>query len=144
MLYFRAHGVAECNVYMNYSFWEPHFSLMARHPERLSADERSFLHDFNDAFESRVAPSLVSPCKTPVGSVFLSAARKRELYDICVAAETRRGVAEASWGNSPVAAPSNCMSSRLSHAGVQSLIAARLPTPSMSLDAWMRLPSDSR
>ena len=137
MVYFRSGSAPQCNVYMNYSFWEPHFSLKAKDAGQLTAGQREFISGFNAEFDRRVAPRLAQPCAVPRDWMLLSDERKRQLYEVCRAAETSLGIAEDGWGRSRLPAPSNCISPRLDSAGAVTLTAAR-QTASMAIAAWMQ------
>jgi hypothetical protein len=142
VVYFRYARSSDCNVYMNYSFHAPHFSLMASQPEALSPRERAFLSDFNAAFE-RLAHERLAVCDLPAGAWFMPHSEQERRYAVCTAAETRLGIAEAGWPQSRLPAISNCVSPKLASPGTVSIL-PRLREPPMSLASWLAIANAGR
>jgi len=137
MLYFRATRVEDCNVYMNYSFHDPNFSLKVRDAGRLSPAEASFVKTFNLEVRTLIARSGLEPCRAPLtGTLGLSPEHARKIYDACLALDRRLGIAEDGWGSGRLPAPSNCLSPKLSATGVVKLLTAKLPTPTLTIEDW--------
>lgn len=136
MRYFRYNRARACNVYMNYSFWQPNFSLMARNPNALSAEDRAFIEEFNRSFQAMAVRGGMGNCEPPPGG--MSNPRAREIYNRCMATQDRFGIAEQGWVNGRMPAPSNCISPKRDLAGTIRLVNGSLPTQTMSVSEWIR------
>ncbi|HVQ08038.1 MAG TPA: hypothetical protein VMS43_06345 [Allosphingosinicella sp.] len=137
MVYFRAPSEAQCNVYMNYSFYEPHFTLVVRNSAALTPVQRRFVGLFSDAFQRQVGRALVNMCRVPPFASLLPRARARQLLNRCIQAVAALGIAERGWTAGRLPAPSNCISPELVSAGTVHLFPAQLPSTPMSIDRWM-------
>ena len=134
-IYFRYPNQNACNVYMNYSFHRPHFSLMARRPSDLSTKEQTFISTFNAEFD-RFAHDRLAACDLPTGALFMSRAEQERRYAACSGAESQLGIAEQEWSQSRLPAPSNCISPKLSSPGVVALL-ANVGERQMLLGDWL-------
>jgi hypothetical protein len=142
MTYFRAGAARDCNVYMNYSFYRPNFSLKARNPALLTPAQASFLAAFNANIQD-VVDGAGASCRAPAsGAKGLEAGTARKIYSACLALDARLGISEDGWGHGRMPAPSNCISPKLSAPGTFKLIDGDLPAPPMSLRAWMAKAAD--
>jgi len=137
MIYFRAKNANACNVYMNYSFYRPNFSLKAVNASALSNEQQRFITHFNAAFQA-LATRVGQSCQAPSnGAGGLNPQTAAALYKRCIALDDRLGISEGGWDVSRMPAPSNCISPKLAAPGVVTLIRASMPTPDMTLGSWI-------
>jgi hypothetical protein len=136
MRYFRYRDAQSCNVYMNYSFWQPNFSLMARNAHALTETERSFIREFNAGVLAMVRRGGAGDCQPPPGGARNPAAR--DLYRRCMATLDRFGIVEQGWVGGRLPAPSNCISPKTASAGTVFMIRGSLPTSQMTVGEWIR------
>lgn len=138
IVYFRAGSSKQCNVYMDYTVRSvPHFSLKARTPASLTAAERRFLEEFNEAFRRHVAPLVGTTCRAPAGSIFWSRERQLKALEQCVEVERRLGITQTGWVGGRLPAPSNCIWPRLTNADALGKIEGSLPRTPMTIGQWM-------
>ncbi len=138
MVYFRAASLADCNVYMNYSYRDdPKFQLRVNNPAALSPAQAHFVEAFNAAFATLMR-NRPDACAYQGRPEDLSPQEQDTIQTRCLAQEQAMGYAEAGWQGGRLPAPSNCISYRQSFPGVIDLLPRSLPTPRMSIEDWMK------
>ena len=135
MRYFRVTRLSDCNVYMNYSYWDnPKFRLMVINPSALTTAEAAFVEKFNERFFALMQkrPDACDRTRAQVAAQSTNA-----VLSNCLRQEAVMGYSESGWQGGRLPAPSNCISYRNSSPGVLDLLPRSLPTTSMSIEAWI-------
>ncbi len=138
MTYFRVSSLDQCNVYMNYSYFdEPKFQLHVLDPAALSPVQASFVEKFNAAFATMIH-NHPDACSYQGSAYDMSGQTQQGLLERCLAQEATMGYSERGWQGGRLPAPTNCISYRDDMPGVINLLPRNLPTPPTTIEEWMK------